>query len=322
MKNKIRIVVLEGAELNPGDLSWEKINALGDVTIFESTTPEQFIERVADAELVVINKLVVDKHILSQLPRLKYIAVSATGYNVVDTEAAKEYGVLVSNIPVYSTESVAQTVFAHLLNITSQVAKHNNLVKAGEWQRRGTFSFTDGTNFELCGMTMGVVGFGHIGQAVTRIAQSFGLRVMAYTSKEPHQLPDGVIKASSLTELFQKNQILSLHCPLNASTKHIVNEENLALMPQGAILINTGRGGLVDEHALAKSLSDGHLLAAGVDVLSTEPPADDNPLLHVPNCFITPHNAWATQQARQRLLDILVENIKSYIYDNPQNIVN
>lgn len=314
--------MLEGAELNPGDLSWEEFYALGDVTIFDSTTPNQFVERAAGAEVVVVNKLIVDEILLSQLPSLKYIAVSATGYNVVDTEAARKHNVLVSNIPVYSTESVAQMVFAHLLNITSQVAKHNNLVKAGEWQRRGAFSFTDGINFELCGMTMGILGFGHIGQAVARIAQSFCIRVMAYTSKKQSQLPQGVVKASSLEELFQANQILTLHCPLTKSTEHIINAENLALMPEGAILINTGRGGLVDEQALAKALSNNRLLAAGVDVLSTEPPAEDNPLLHAPNCFITPHNAWATQQARQRLLDILVDNIKGYTYGTPQNIVN
>ncbi len=322
MNHKTRIVVLEGAELNPGDLSWEDFYALGDVTIFDNTTPDQFIERAAGAEVVVINKLVVDDALLNQLPSLKYIAVSATGFNIVDTEAARRRNILVSNIPVYSTESVTQMVFAHLLNITTQVAKHNNLVKAGEWQRRGTFSFTDGTNFELCGMTMGILGFGHIGQAVARIAQSFGLRVMAYTSKEQSQLPEGIAKASNLKEFFQANQILTLHCPLTKTTEHIINAENLALMPEGAILINTGRGGLVDEQALAKALTNQHLLAAGLDVLSTEPPAEDNPLLHVANCFITPHNAWATQQARKRLVDILVDNIKGYTYGTPQNIVN
>lgn len=322
MNHKTKIVVLEGAELNPGDISWEELYALGDVTIFESTTPNQLVERAADAEVLVINKLIVDDAVMSQLPRLKYIAVSATGYNVVDTEAARKRDILVSNIPVYSTESVAQMVFAHLLNITTQVAKHNNLVKSGEWQRRGAFSFTEGTNFELSGMTMGILGFGHIGQAVTRIALSFGLRVMAYTSKAQSQLPAGVTKAANLEALFQKNQILSLHCPLTESTSQIINAETLALMPQGAILINTGRGGLVDEQALAKALSNQQLLAAGVDVLSSEPPADDNPLLHVPNCFITPHNAWATQQARQRLLDILIENIRSYNNGHPINRVN
>ncbi len=322
MNLKKKIVVLEGAELNPGDLAWEDLYALGDTTVFENTVADQLIERAADAEVLVVNKLLINEVILQQLPHLKYIAVSATGYNCIDMAAAEKHGILVSNIPAYSTESVAQMVFAHLLNITSQVGLHNQLVKSGEWTRRQVFSFTSGTNYEIAGMTMGIVGFGHTGQAVARIAQGFGLQVMVYTSKEQSQLPDGVRKATNLKELFQSNQIISLHCPLTKQTQHIINKEHLDCMPEGAILINTGRGGLVDEQALAHALSTGKLLAAGVDVLSQEPPMENNPLLHTPNCYITPHNAWATLQARRRMLSILIDNISTYNEGHPQNIVH
>lgn len=320
----MKIIVLDGFTLNPnGDLPWEGLKSLGKVELYDRTSPEEIIERAKDAQVVLTNKTVLNKYEMSKMPDLQYIGVLATGFNVVDIEYAKERGIVVTNIPAYSTQSVAQMVFAHLLNITHRVGHYAHDIRYRHaWDTCADFSYFDTPLIELAGKKMGIVGFGHTGQAVTRIAQAMGLKVCLLTSKEQDKLPEGVCKAASLEHLLSTSDIVSLHCPLTADNKEMINAKTLSLMKDGAILINTGRGGLICEVDLADALKSGKLLAAGVDVLSTEPPAKDNPLLGLKNCFITPHIAWATYEARQRLMNQAIENLKSWMNGEIINQVN
>lgn len=307
----MRIVVLDGYGLNPGDLSWDAMKELGDLTVYDRTSPCELLQRAAEADVLITNKTVITKDDLQKLPAVKYIGVLATGYNIVDIEAAKEKGIVVTNIPAYSTKSVAQMVFAHILNITQRVGHYAHANKNGRWDQNPDFCYWDTNLIELDGKSIGIIGLGNTGYATSQIALSFGMKVYAYTSKHQFQLPVGIHKLE-LDELFKTCDIISLHCPLTPSTKEIVNKERLALMKPTAIIINTGRGPLVNEHDLADALNEGKIAAAGVDVLSTEPPKADNPLLKAKNCFITPHIAWATKEARVRLMDIAVNNLKSF----------
>lgn len=318
-----KIVVLDGYAANPGDIGWEPWKALGELTVYERTAPEETVARCKDAEIVLTNKVIFDAKVIEALPALKYIGVLATGYNVVDLDAASRHGIIVTNIPAYSTLSVAQMVFAHLLNITHHVAQHAERVANGAWQNSKDFCFWDSELIELDGLTLGIVGLGNIGRAVARIAQTFGMKVMAYSSKSSEALAEmGIQKAASYEDVFRTADVVSLHCPLNAQTKHLVNAERLALMKPSAILINTGRGPLIDEKALADALNNGKIYAAGVDVLTQEPPRAGSPLIGARNCYITPHVAWATRAARERLDKIAFDNVRAYLSGTPQNVVN
>lgn len=321
MKEDLKIVVLDGYTLNPGDLSWKDLEALGTVKIYDRTHPGEVVERATGAQVVLTNKTVLDGEALSQLPDLKYIGVLATGYNVVNLEAARRQGITVTNIPAYSTDSVAQMVFAHLLNITQRVGHYAEEVASGHWTKQADFSYWNTPLVELAGKTLGVIGLGHTGMATARIALAFGMQVLAYTSKSAAELPAGIRKADSLEQVFSDSNVVSLHCPLTETTKNLVNMERLKLMKREAVLINTGRGGLVNETDLAEALEKGLLAAAGVDVLSSEPPVPGHPLVGVKNCFITPHIAWATLEARQRLMGQAVRNIEAFLSGQPINTV-
>ena len=321
MKEDLKIVVLDGYTLNPGDLSWKDLEALGTVKIYDRTHPGEVVERATGAQIVLTNKTVLDGEALSQLPDLKYIGVLATGYNVVNLEAARRQGITVTNIPAYSTDSVAQMVFAHLLNITQRVGHYAEEVASGHWTKQADFSYWNTPLVELAGKTLGVIGLGHTGMATARIALAFGMQVLAYTSKSAAELPAGIRKADSLEQVFSDSNVVSLHCPLTETTKNLVNMERLKLMKREAVLINTGRCGLVNETDLAEALENGLLAAAGVDVLSSEPPVPGHPLVGVKNCFITPHIAWATLEARQRLMGQAVRNIEAFLSGQPINTV-
>lgn len=316
----MKIVVLDGYAANPGDLSWDDLKALGECTIYERTAPEEVLERAAGAEIVLTNKVVLDAPIISGLPELKYIGVLATGYNIVDVAAAKERGIIVTNIPSYSTPSVAQMVFAHILNIAQQVQHYTEEVRSGRWSNNADFCFWDTPLIELRGKKIGIVGLGHTGYTTARIAIGFGMEVYAYTSKSHFQLPPE-IKKMELDELFASCDIVSLNCPLTESTRELVNAKRLKLMKPTAILINTGRGPLINEQDLADALNNGTIFAAGLDVLSQEPPRKDNPLLSARNCYITPHIAWASTAARERLAQIMLDNVKAYLEGKPVNNV-
>jgi len=316
----MKIVALDGYGLNPGDLSWDAVSQLGELTVYDRTSSEEIIARSAGAEAILTNKTVITAEIMEALPDLKYIGVLATGYNVVNIDAAREKGIVVTNIPAYSTPSVAQMVFAHILNIAQQVQHHSEEVRKGRWTNNADFCFWDTPLIELREKKIGLVGLGHTGFNTARIAIGFGMQVTAYTSKSSLQLPPE-IKKRTLDELFSECDIVSLHCPLTDETKELVNAERLRLMKPTAILINTGRGPLVNEQDLADALNAGKLYAAGLDVLSSEPPKADNPLLTARNCYITPHIAWASLEARTRLMDILVENIKAFQAGKPVNNV-
>lgn len=316
----MKIVALDGYAANPGDLSWNELKALGECTIYERTAPEEVLKRAAGAEIVLTNKVVLNAETIAALPELKYIGVLATGYNIVDIAAAKERGIIVTNIPAYSTSSVAQMVFAHILNIAQQVQHYAEEVRKGRWSSNPDFCFWDTPLIELRGKKIGIVGLGHTGYTTARIAIGFGMEVHAYTSKSPFQLPPE-IKKMELEELFRTCDIISLHCPLTDSTRELVNAKRLKLMKPTAILINTGRGPLINEQDLADALNNGTIFAAGLDVLSQEPPRADNPLFSAKNCYITPHIAWASTAARERLMQIMLENVKAYLNGKPTNNV-
>ena len=318
----MKIVILDGYTLNPGDLSWEPLKELGEVTVYERTAPKDVRKRAEGAEVVFTNKVVLDEAVLEKLPSLKYIGVLATGYNAVDVAAAARKGIVVTNIPAYSTSSVAQMAFAHILNIVQRVGYYAQEVSNGKWSRQADFSFWDAPLHELDGKKIGIIGFGNTGRATARIAVGFGLDVYAYTSKSAMELPADVHKCPSMDELFRKCDIVSLHCPLTETTRELVDARKLDLMKPSAILINTGRGGLVNEQDLADALNSGKIAAAGLDVLSSEPPRADNPLLKARNCFITPHQAWATKEARVRLMQLAVNNLKAFLEGKPVNVVN
>lgn len=317
----MNIVILDGYALNPGDLSYECLQQFGTLKVYDRTTPDQVVERAKEAEALLTNKVVLGENEFAQLPHLRYVGVQATGYNVVDVEAARRYGIIVTNIPAYSTASVAQMVMAHLLNITQRVDYYAQQNYAGRWSTNPDFCYWDNRLIELAGKQMGIVGFGRTGSAVARLAQAFGMRIVTYTSKPQDTLPDGVEKCS-LDTLFATSDVVSLHCPLVPATHHLVNAERLAQMKATAILINTARGPIVDEEALAHALNSGMLYAAGVDVLCEEPPRAQSPLLKARNCFVTPHIAWATLEARTRLLQICEANLRAFIEGHPQNVVS
>lgn len=314
------IVVLDGFTLNPGDLSWESLLDLGKCEIYDRTPEEDVIRRAQDAEIVLTNKTVLRSEHLKALKSLRYIGVLATGYNVVDLDAAREHNIVVTNVPEYGTDSVAQMVFAHLLNLTQSVADHGRSVVAGDWAAADDFCYWNSPLLELSGKTMGIVGLGRIGLATAKLASAFGMQVLAST-RTAKSAPD-FIKLAELDELFQTSDVVSLHCPLTSETEKLVNRERLALMKPSAFLINTSRGPLIDEEALAEALNSEQIAGAGLDVLSTEPPPAEHPLIGAKNCFITPHIAWATHSARSRLLQIAVENVAAFISGKPQNVVN
>lgn len=317
----MKIVVLDGFALNPGDLSWKDFENIGDITVYERTTPEHLFERAEGADVLITNKTVLNADAIARLPKLKYIGVIATGYNVVDTEAAANHGIPVTNIPAYSTMSVAQHVFALLLTVTDRVEHYAQEVREGRWSKSRDFCFWDTPLIELAGKKFGIIGLGNIGMTVAKLAVDFGMKVLAFTSKEVEELPDGVIKVE-LNDLFKESDVISLHCPLTKSTEHIVNEKSIKAMKTGVILINTGRGPLVDDYAVAAALKEGKIGAFCADVLTTEPPASDNPLLSAPNTYITPHIAWATREARSRLMQIAYDNLKAFSEGRLQNVVN
>ena len=317
----MNIVILDGYALNPGDLNYDCLQQFGTLKVYDRTAPEQVIERAKEADALLTNKVVLGESEFARLPHLRYVGVQATGYNVVDVEAARRYGITVTNIPAYSTASVAQMVMAHLLNITQSVDYYARQNRAGRWSGNPDFCYWDNPLIELAGKQMGIVGFGRTGSAVARLAQAFGMKVAAYTSKPQETLPDGVEKCS-LESLFATSDVVSLHCPLVPATQHLVNAGRLALMKPTAILINTARGPIVDEQALADALNSGTLYAAGIDVLCEEPPCCESPLLKARNCFVTPHIAWATLEARTRLLQICEANLRAFIGGHPQNVVS
>ena len=315
------IVVLDGHTLNPGDLDWTPLKALGTYAVFPRTSAAEVAERAESAEIVLTNKVLIDAEILASLTKLKYIGVLATGYNVVDVEAAKDRGIVVTNIPGYSTASVGQMVFALLLELTQQVGHHARLVQEGEWCRCADFSFHDRPLVELAGKTFGIVGYGQIGQQVTKIAQAFSMKVIVQTANPDKYKGEKEVEFVDIDTLFAESDVISLNCPLTSETRNLVNTARLMRVKQGTLLINTGRGDLVDEEAVAEALTEGYLGGFAADVLSTEPPDEDNPLLSAPNTFITPHIAWATAAARQRLLDIAIGNIQAFQNGKPQNRV-
>ena len=317
----MKIVILDGFTANPGDLSWRELEQLRDVTVYDRTSAEDTVARAADAEIVLTNKVILGRKEMEQLPQLRYIGVLATGYNVVDIEAARERGITVTNVPAYSTMSVAQMVFAHLLTVTNHVEHYASENRQGRWSQSRDFCYWDAPLTELAGKTFGIVGLGNIGMQVAKIAAAFGMRVMAYTSKSSDELPDGIAKAA-LPELFAQADVLSLHCPLTDTTRHLINADTLAQMKSTAILINTGRGPLVDEAAVANALDSGRLAAYCADVMTEEPPKTDNPLLSQPNAYLTPHIAWASTEARIRLIQVATENVRAFINGQPQNVVS
>jgi|UniRef100_UPI003FF09FAA glycerate dehydrogenase len=312
----MKICILDGYSLNPGDLDWSPVERLGDVTLFDRTPADKIVERAADADIVLTNKVPFSADTLRQLPRLRFICVLATGYNIIDTEAAARQGVVVANIPAYSTMSVAQMAFAHILNITNHVASYAREVADGKWTNCPDFCFWDSALTELAGKTMGIVGLGNTGMATARIAVAMGMKVVAMTSKSADTLPEGITPAP-LDDVLASADVVSLHCPLTPSTRHLINAASIAKMKPSAILINTGRGPLVDEQAVADALNGGRLAAFGADVLSQEPPRGDNPLLSARNCFLTPHIAWATLEARTRLMSTATENVRQFIAGEP-----
>ena len=313
------IVILDGYTLNPGDLSWEGIAAFGDMTIYDRTEQQQILSRIGSADIVITNKTPLDAQTIAKAPNLKYIGVLATGYNVVDIEAARRRGVVVTNIPTYGTDAVAQFAFAMLLEIAHHVQHHSDAVKEGRWTNHQDFCFWDYPLIELAGKTMGIIGYGRIGQAAARIARAFGMQVIAYDVSQQSGNSDVYV---DLDALLGSSDVISLHCPLFESTRGIINKDSIARMKDGVILLNNSRGPLVVEQDLADALNSGKVYAAGLDVVSEEPIKADNPLLSAKNCLITPHISWAPKESRQRLMDIAVENLKAFLEGKPQHVVS
>ena len=316
----MNIVILDGYTANPGDLSWQGLEEIGEVTVYDRTKADETVARAADADIVLTNKVIISREIIAQLPRLKYIGVLATGYNVVDIEAAHERGITVTNVPAYSTESVAQMVFAHLLTVTNRTEHYAIENRNGRWTKNPDFCYWDFPHMELAGKTFGIVGLGNIGRRVAEIATAFGMHVKALTSKSADALPANIEKAT-LESILSTSDVLSLHCPLTDKTRHLINRETLRQMKPTAILINTGRGPLVDDQSIADALSGGRLAAFCADVLTEEPPKADNPLLEQPNAYMTPHIAWASKEARVRLVQVATDNVRAFINGRPQNMV-
>ena len=327
----MKIVILDGYSANPGDLSWKPLMKIGELTVYDRTRPEETVERAKDADIVLTNKVCLHRQEIDQLPQLKYIGVLATGYNVVDVDAANEHGIVVTNVPAYSTMSVAQMVFAHLLTVTNRTEHYAMQNREGRWAASPDFCYWDTDLTELAGKTMGIVGLGNIGSRVAEIADAFGMNVVALTSKEASEIPFYVEKRT-LTELLKESDVVSLHCPLDAGTRYMINRQTLRSMKPSAILINTGRGPLVNEQDVADALRENRLRAYCADVLSEEPPRAEcladgrlqnkNPLLECEHAFITPHIAWATKEARMRLIEVAINNVKAFVDNRPQNVVS
>jgi glycerate dehydrogenase len=315
-----RIVVLDSFTLNPGDLSWQSLEALGEVTLHDRTPADQILHRAADAQILLTNKAVLAGGTIRQLSSLRYIGVLATGYNVVDVDAARERGIVVTNVPAYGTPSVAQLVFALLLELTHHVGHHARTVREGRWTSSPDFCYWDFPLIELAGLTFGIAGLGRIGREVAKLADAFGMKVIANVHRPPASVPP-YVRLVSLDDLFGQSDVISLHCPLTPETKELVNAQRLEKMKRTGFLINTGRGALVNEQDLAAALNAGRIGGAGLDVLSSEPPAGDNPLLSAKNCYITPHIAWATKAARERLMKTAVENVRAFLAGSPINRV-
>ncbi|MCQ2287862.1 MAG: D-2-hydroxyacid dehydrogenase [Muribaculaceae bacterium] len=317
----MKVVVLDGYPGNPGDLSWDELEAMGECDVYERCAPDLVVPRCQDADAVLVNKVAITRDIIAQLPRLKYLGEMGTGYNNIDVEAAHERGIVVTNVPAYSTWSVAQMTMAHLLNIACRTGHYTRQVRAGRWSDSKDFCYTSTPLIELTGKQMGIVGMGQIGQAVSGMAQALGMKVMAFTSKSQDQLPAGVTIARDLDHLFSTSDVVSLHCPLTRDNAGMVDARRLALMKPTAILLNTARGMLVDEVALAQALNEGKIMAAGIDVMIQEPPAHDNPLLSARNCFFTPHVGWASREARERMMRVIIDNVAAWMAGSPVNVV-
>lgn len=315
----MKITILDAYSSNPGDLSWEGLASLGDLTVYDRTLPDQVLERAEDSEIILTNKVVINGDLLRRLPKLKYIGILATGVNVVDLKTAHSLGITVTNVPSYSTMSVAQSVFALLLAFTNSTEHYSDQFHNGDWCKCPDFCFVNTDLTELAGKKFGIIGYGHIGQAAGSIARAFGMEVYASSSKPQEKMPEAC--KIELDDIFRNCDVISLHCPLTDDTYHLVNTERIALMKPNAILINTARGPLVDEFALAEALKAGKIRGAGLDVLGQEPPSEDNPLIGAPRCIVTPHIAWATKEARKRLIDIATENLRAYLAGTPQNPV-
>lgn len=316
-----KIVILDAYSANPGDLSWKELESIGHLTVYDRTTPDETVVRAADADIILTNKVIIGQREMEQLPHLRYIGVLATGYNVVDIQAARQHHITVTNVPAYSTESVAQMVFAHLLAVTNRTEHYAIDNRHGRWTNSTDFCYWDTPLTELAGKTFGIVGLGNIGSRVAQIAQAFGMQVKALTRKSAEALPAGIIKAD-LTELLATSDVISLHCPLTDSTHHLIQAATLRQMKRTAILINTGRGPLVHDADVAEALATDQLTAYCADVLTEEPPIKDNPLLQQPHAYITPHIAWATREARSRLITTAINNIRAFVDQHPQNVVN
>ena len=316
----MKIVILDGQTLNPGDLSWDDLGELGELKVYERTPPDLVKERCTGAEVIITNKTLVSRETLTELPDLRYVGVTATGYNVVDLPCCREKSITVTNVPSYSTNSVAQAVFAHILRFTHRVQEHAGSVREGKWSSHPDFSYCLEAIEELEGKQLGILGYGEIGQAVARLGRAFGMSVLIH-SRSFDQDDPAHGKALQMDELFSQSDILSLHCPLTPETENCVNAERLKGMKKTSFLINTARGPLVDEQALADALESGMIAGAGLDVLSSEPPSPENPLIKARNCFITPHYAWATLAARKRLMKETVSNLRSFLEGTPRNVV-
>ena len=318
----MKIVVLDGFALNPGDLSWEGLKRFGEVVVYDRTPMENVVERAKVAEIIFTNKTVIDEMVLNLLPSLKYIGVLATGYNIVDTEAAKKKKVIVANVPGYGSASVAQMTFALLLELTQHVQRHSDAAVNGKWSQSVDYCFWDYPLIELAGKTMGIIGYGNIGRKVAEIAQAFGMNIIASKRASGALSQHENFRWAELPELLQLSDVVSIHCPLTEETRGLINQESLRMMKKSAFLINTSRGPIIVENDLAEALNTSVIAGAGLDVLSQEPPQQDNPLFKAKNCIITPHIAWATLEARVRLMDITVSNLKAYLSGNPVNVVN
>lgn len=316
----MKIVILDGYALNPGDLSWEPIEKLGEVVVYDRTEAEKIVERVGDAEVILVNKVPMTKETMEKLPNLKYIGVTATGFDVIDVEAAKELGIRVTNVSGYSTDAVAQHTFALLLDIINRVAMHSELVAAGEWTSAKDFTFRSAPLITLRGKTLGLLGYGDIASQVAKIAKAFGMNIIA-NRHSPEKHTDKDVELKSVEELFRESDVLSLHAPMNDATKEVVNKESLALMKKSAYLINTARGGLINEQDLADALKGNQIAGAGLDVLTSEPPKPGNPLIGLKNCVVTPHIAWSFLEVRVVLIDLVAENIEAFQNGEEKNVI-
>lgn len=316
----MKIIVLDGYALNPGDLSWIELESIGEVVVYDRTPKDKILERAEGAEIILTNKTIISKEIMESLPKLKYIGVLATGYNVVDIEAAKARGIVVTNVPAYSTDSVAQLVIAYILEFCNHVQEHTNSVKNGDWSRSKDFCYFNYPLIELSGKTLGIIGYGTIGKKVASIASAFGMKVLI-SSRTVYEVNLPNTKFVDRKEVFKESDFISIHCPLTEETKGMINKENISLMKKSAFLINTSRGPVIVDEDLKEALNNEIIAGAAVDVLTVEPPASGNPLLEAKNCFITPHIAWATKEARGRLMNIAVENVRGFAAGKVQNCV-